>query len=413
MDDNSFTMKRFAGFLICIICCACRNETVSVGMGNLIDLSYAIRHKQPIKLSSIADSATFIPLETREDALIGNKAITFSEEYIFNGDLYFDWEGTFLGKIGREGRGPGEDLYKEVIYLNNHFYSKGSKFIEYDNVGRYTGKERSFYTGGLTDYAIGKLMNVAAFTNTKRQIVVYNYPDSVFFLNTDFNITAGSKVLDYSPGHWINRIDLDLIKFTSRFKDTLLFYNFFNDTIYRVSDSSLVPKWVVHIDQEIRTPNDFLYRYEQLLSAAAQAWLKGNVENSELIQLTDRTHMVLNAQETDHYLFFMLQEVRLYARYRDAKNIHPFMAYYNKATGEIAATEEQGFEDDLTGLGYFLPKYGIHNNKMISTILPHQLHSFIETAREDGKPVNPLLIRLAEKVMPNDNPVLMIVHLKE
>lgn len=39
-------------------------------------------------------------------------------------------------------------------------------------------------------------------------------------------------------------------KYTSYYKDTTLFYNFYTDTVFTVTPTSLMPRWVVELDED-------------------------------------------------------------------------------------------------------------------------------------------------------------------
>jgi len=78
-----------------------------------LDLKEARKHQQEVKLSDICDSLIYIPLETKKECLLGkNASIRIDGDDVFcrysRGLYHFNTDGTFIGQIGKIGRGPGE-----------------------------------------------------------------------------------------------------------------------------------------------------------------------------------------------------------------------------------------------------------------------------------------------------------------
>jgi hypothetical protein len=145
-------------FLLNILFVSCAGSTTSKiesnKVSNIIDLTAGFKNIRLVQLSEIADSVTFIPFETTRQSLMGmgQKNIIFSTSYIFYYDMHFDWTGKYLGSIVKRGQGPFEEPEGGTLaYNNGHFYSKGSKFIEYDQTGKPTGKVRNLY--GAKEFA--------------------------------------------------------------------------------------------------------------------------------------------------------------------------------------------------------------------------------------------------------------------
>lgn len=91
-----------------------------------IDMKGAIGNKQEIKLSEIAQSIRYIPLETTEECLLNTDLkVYYGEEYLFvldekePGNFYrFTKEGKFLNKIGQVGEGPKEYIRSLTFMVN-------------------------------------------------------------------------------------------------------------------------------------------------------------------------------------------------------------------------------------------------------------------------------------------------------
>ena len=149
-------------FLFLLVGCTGQGKETSekVEISNTIDLAAGFDNIQTVKLSEIADSVTFVPFETTSQSLMGvgqRSVMSFSHSYIFYFNMSFDWTGKYWGAIVKRGQGPYEEVEGggTLLYKDNHFYSKGSKFIEYDMTGKPTGKVRNLYAAresGANDF---------------------------------------------------------------------------------------------------------------------------------------------------------------------------------------------------------------------------------------------------------------------
>lgn len=131
--------KNFTCFLIGICLWAC-SLSIKDKEEKIVDLENWV--EKSICFSSFVDSITYIPLETKEECLIGKiRDVILSDSIVFvlNGEqsevLLFDNQGKYLRKISHVGNGPGE-----YTVINQMCYNKkrqsvslaSSKIIEYD-----------------------------------------------------------------------------------------------------------------------------------------------------------------------------------------------------------------------------------------------------------------------------------------
>ena len=114
----------------------------------MVDLTSAIETDETLEFSAIVDSIKYIPLETNDSVLLGNKAyIAYGDSndiFIKNNKLIyrFDTNGRFKNTIGRIGNGPGEfnlihnisvNRYIKEIYL----YVGNNRIVKYKYDGTY------------------------------------------------------------------------------------------------------------------------------------------------------------------------------------------------------------------------------------------------------------------------------------
>lgn len=102
-----------------------------------------------VKLSDIADTVTFIPLETKEESRLGSidKLILENGNYIIvdkqlaSAVFVFDQRGKFLQKIGRKGKAKNEYIeLTDAAVDNDNVYiydARGKKVICYSMDGSY------------------------------------------------------------------------------------------------------------------------------------------------------------------------------------------------------------------------------------------------------------------------------------
>ena len=396
---------------------ACSNkktvEPNPVVLDNIIHLSTAIKNvREEMMLSELVDSVSYVPLETKSNCMLGNtQRFTFSPQYIFYSNYCFDWNGRFLFRIGNQGQGACEDIYvhvADIVYLNNHFYGNASKRIEYDDRGKCTGKELSWYAQKTMDTApVGRMVNKVCFAPAGENLMFYNFPDTVYFINTDYEFVAKRSMMPWNRKGIAP--SMESVKYTSYYKDTTLFYNFYTDTVFTVTPTSLIPRWVVELDEELRFPTRYLYE-DGLLSEAFKCWESGNLENAKMIKLLDHKYMVSGVFETERFVFLLVYESMPFRELRKVPDTPPLIAIYNKRTGETFAVKQ--VVDDLGGMKAFFPSWGAYNEKLLATIWPYKLKEFIEEEQSAGRTVAPQILNLMKRVREDDNPILIIANLK-
>jgi len=390
-----------------------RGNDEIIEISNIIDLTEGFKNIHSVRLSEIVDSITFIPFVTNSQSLMGSaqKRMEFNPQFIFYNNIVFDWEGNYLVSIGRRGNGTFEEPQGvfSVVYKENHFYSKGSKFIEYEMNGKPTGKVRNLYASNefsSTDFLRSGSLFIAG-----DNLAVYNYPTTVYFFNTDFQ-TVSSRVVTNADSlpPYLNQIGDS--KFVTYFNDKVLFYNFMNDTIFYVSDTVMESKWIVNFDEKLRLSTQVMLNFRNLMNDYAIERAGGlSYENTKLVQLTNNKHKVVAVYETESYIFFHMIEIALFAEPRGLTQPLPYIIYYDKKTGKSIRVEGNGFEDDLLDMDYFFPQLGIYDSKLISFIWPFELLDYIEKCKETGRKVNPRLIELSKKIDSEDNPILILAHI--
>jgi hypothetical protein len=155
-------MKQTFLFIVMILplLFACQNQ---VRQSDGIDVERGLQNLTRLKASDFGKTIRYIPLETTDDGLVGNKpVIKVLMNYIVTesqrSSLLFDKkDGRFIAEIGRIGQGPNEytdifswaDEKEEYLYFNR----RPNQLVKYDMRGVYSGRlEFSSLPGSLASY---------------------------------------------------------------------------------------------------------------------------------------------------------------------------------------------------------------------------------------------------------------------
>lgn len=217
-----------------------------------INLIEAIANPKEIKLSEIADSIAYIPLEYVKDNPVGTIVdFKYFSNNIFlhvggsdGGFLRFDSNGKFLNEIGTRGRGPGEYAHgsffsvidnPERFYILCNFVPR--KLLEFDyngklltevmtansSVGKFEAisSNRFLFFSGI-DTSFHYMANLHDRGN--KSLKTINYP---FLLNPDFK-----KIERFRYGGVLSGSYFDGFPLFSDLNSMDTIYSIINDSIY-------------------------------------------------------------------------------------------------------------------------------------------------------------------------------------
>jgi hypothetical protein len=386
---------------------------------------------QPItelNLSMVADSLEYIPLETLSESLIDQiSGVVLTEEFIFlqtlQNVLKFSREGKYISQIGSQGRGPGEYPGLRNISIDNE---KERVFI-YPNWIR----ELLFYTFN------NKYQNKISLFGSYFDLAL-----TVFYIGNDHFIASGVGIwpgefleemflvalLD-STGKIVSKVDSPLMQSADYLNNNNLFYvgtyppSYYDsiglsigwgcDTIYAVSHHGIEPRYILGYGR-YDAPFEIKYGY--------------SFDQDERERIMEKRYgyiWVTRAPiETRDYLFLQF-----------SFNDNLYLAAYSKQSGQTLVFSEKGtvrsglvdysrrhniesfgFKNDLDGGLNFYPRWtNLNSNVWITSYNAFDLMTKLDEIRKrdpENLKNNERLIQLIETLDENDNPVLVVAHLK-
>lgn len=360
-----------------------------------------------VRLNEIADSIYYIPLQSTNGNLLDkirrpSRNIVFGNDRIFVNDgmllLSFDRQGNFLAKYGRQGNGPGE-------------YVKIDMFTVLFN----------FEEVYLLDKSSRNILVYNFDGSFKRNIKLENYAQLMSNLNDEQIVFAYCKGMrDLSDYHALTIHDLDMAHINKKiyfeaereyektkklsasdvstfynFSDTLSYWEYYYDTIWRVVDHHLViPRYKIDVGKD-RLPQEHF-----------QSGFYIGEDINELIEYMKKYIQIDNVIETKNHFFFKVSN--------KAKLAH---ILYDKTTDsakhvKIVDTNHFGTPiiNDMDGGLNFWPEGNVDQDCLYSIIYGYELktkliaNNSLETSFNNEK--------LISNIENMDNPILMVVRLK-
>ena len=343
------------------------------------------------RLSDIIESIEYVPLETTDDVLIGSiipntRGFDVSDNYIVvfcnqqTQVFLFSRDGRFIRRIGRRGQGPGEytmlagvflDEKREQIFVltipqNILVYNLRGEFVRYMPTAHNRGSLTRLHNDHFFFHNSFKMPFVYEIRDINLQLVAEDVTNGLY--RVLFSQGIGSAV-DYL------------------FNDKIHVRPWlFNDTIFSIeNDFSFIPRFVVTAGS--RTPS------VDLLTADKDRFVNrapGYVSISSIRQTANKLLLRYRFQNRTHHVYFDKNTERLF-RFRSESGIP------NDFDGGVDFWPHR--QDNLIWYRFFHAYYLIENSGRI--------------APTGGAAAVQSFNRLIERLDPDDNPVLMIVRIRE
>ena len=397
--------------LVCILFFSCTNQVRKKDPEAIIDLDTLtvlefdknITNWKEKELSEIADSLSYIVLESVEKSTIG-KILQYN---VYN-DLVlvnclssvhaFERNGKYISSIGKQGKGPSEYIYADwVDYFNGYiliasnkkllFYNKHGKYSHYISIPSSCDQMSIIPDGNI---AICKL-NAYGDASFRLKIVddkgvlIEKFPPTEIFPHQNSTMTSMSS----------------FDKNFYRFNNLLHYREKYNDTIFMMNENRLEPKYFIDLGK-FKMPLEHRLEYMKDLTSFGKLASK---------------YLDYRAMESDGFVFIDYHSSsKGYGNYSDGFSI------YNKLTKELIAVGHKkhkkiklGFYNNLDGGMTFKPD-GVTEDGQVAfqLIQAFQFKDFIKSDEflESNNAKHTKLKQLEEGLNINDNPIIVLVHLK-
>jgi hypothetical protein len=353
-----------------------------------IDIQKAYRERKPLNLTDIAEGFNFIQLETTNESIIDDNPTIYSDdEYLISiarkQILLFDREtGKFIREIGRTGNGPDEysTTYSNMPYDERSktvYTTRNLNRVEYD----LNGKVVSVRRGPIQAYDFINIDNkiFASFTDNykgdeKNKMILFDDNDSIIRIFPNYqSFQFKGKFFVFSPNSWFYLLN-----------EELNFCEKFNDTLFAVTQSSLIPRFVFK-------KGEFSFPYE----------LRGDIMNVE-----QKYFSTENISESSRFVFYAFSfNKMIYTALYDKKRRNTTVNNYIGEWGN-----GNGYLNNIDG---FVPlEISSINSKdeLTCTIEAFKIKAWLEKNPEKQLPEN---LRSLKNIVETQNPVVMISQLKK
>jgi len=380
----------------------------------IISFASEIGKEAVVNLSTIADSISYVPLETSDSALLSRLGFYICEKgkiYVQSVDclMVFDIKGNYLRTINRKGRGPQEYLLIKRIEVSqdndNIIILNGiQSLIEYDSTGIFVRKTVPPSVNGFSTFDIYKLSDNLYFSN----LIKHGYMPAFSFVLFD----SLSNIVKMVPNVDIKNSDSSGYKLIPGIMRGVVFartFRFGDNLRYCIAGDT-----VRSIDNKQNTNIEYVYDFGKFGVPMEQTF--------DLITDGTRINLSGNPLEADDFILF-----KIYMRDHAAEPFFPMTitgvrsdvqnqteyAIYDKKKEKLTlmkqpVKEQLGFNNDLDGGPVFWPNYISRDKKMIKLITALE---FLELAN-NPETSSSAMKEVAKNLTEESNPVAVIVRLK-
>ena len=360
-----------------------------------------------LRMSDLIESIEYIPLETTDESILDDNLVyDLNDNHIvagyYNGKAVclFNHKGKFVRTIGQKGAGPEEYLYISQLFIdpNNHYIIviDGLKKIYYNMEGKF------LYSSPLSVDNRDRKNELFFREQFLRVAESYIFRDSTYYVYDIYNQT-GNLVKEAIPSvpislkkdsQWRLSYKCKEINPVYIYQNQLHVREYLNDTVYTINGlNQFIPKYVLNLGKYKITPE-------------IQADIK-NFEN----HINNKVVITEIAETSNKLLMHYFYKWKFHS------------CYYDKKERKVYKFASDGFPNDYDGGIDFLNMYPIYGQKNNYIRTSFQAGEFIDKgekclskkrpAKGPKSAVNRFKDLVMKKVDAEDNPVLMIVKLKD
>jgi len=391
--------------LFVLITDSARDEQQSKTSLQSIDLVANMNNFKQANLSQFGSDIKYIPLETKEDALLRvTSNFDISDKYIVITDgascLLYDLTGRFVRKFGTKGRGPEEYQNISNLTISNEkkiLFTSMQDLFEFNIDGSFSRKYSKFIdpkyylsTWQLVDDSLLLCVfdNLSGQDEFKALLVSKNGVVKQKFRNYEVLENKGSRIFNGIPK-------------TYEFNKSVYLKEQFNDTLFSLNKNyGLIPQFTLNLGK-LKMPPD--------VRVAFSEWTK---------RMNDYV-LINEIFQTPDYLFLNVNlgnkgPVKVLGIFN--KKSKEF--FFGQTTNSENSLSKTGFFNDIDAGPMFFPGKLINDYTMAMIIEAKQLKDYANsTAFKDNVPKYPEKKKqfedLAKSLTEFDNPVLMLVTFKK
>ena len=364
------------------------------------------KSENSVTLSDFCDDCKYVLLDSAlllgriNDISVTNNSFILKDYY--EGILVYDSSGKFINKLGSFGKGPGEYLKYHTVFTNNvndsivYILNAGRQILKYSLSGNFLGSfnikdSLKFYN----IYTINNrtLLLTASISNGSRKYnwcVIDTSGNYIYKKNNYINFKA-TKYSGPSP-----------LTITYKFKNSTFFYDQYNDTLFKIGINTYNPHIIINLENKRLTPS---------------------ISEKETPRYKTQKRFIIPQLffETNRHVFFCY--------YEDMKEKYTLLNKHTKKYSFIKSTIYRGLAtarmrmtNDIDGgipIGCNFKVVSIKGQSyMLIWAYADELKKHVASAAfKNSTPKYPEkkkeLVKLANSLKEDDNPVLMLVKLKD
>lgn len=377
---------------VCLCLLGCKRNVYE--QTDCIRIELPLKQKEnKISLSEIVDSIRYIPLETKNECLIGNIdkiLLTDENEYLIvdkeiSSSIYlFDESGAFLNKIGNRGGASSEYVtIEDVSYCNGNVYvwdSSSRKILIYSKEGGFVSSfDFDYIAYSMVAISEDKFAFCCDYAPNRKlgkkdkypSLIVYNKNKKEVFSYLFFDSTLSPYAYQATLNNLCNNN----------------LYLPLNDTIYKITDAELKRKYVLcYTEGYVKNKKSYIEKSQT-----------ENITTDEAIESYNKDkfpHLITYFECGKIDVFFMRMCDYLYYGF-----YYPDSGIYR----ECSAMKEYPVVNDIDDIAMFSPRYSKENI----------LYSLVEPSRLLESEVSLVeLLRKKMRLQEDSNPVIVKMFMK-
>lgn len=416
-------MKSISLFCLGSILLACGEKPANLGKVVLLEEKIA-SPEESLKTSDCFASITYVPLETTDSSLIGNRPVAVVEgDNVYVGSnksvcLVFDLKtGKFVGSVGSLDKGPQGYRSSTELWVNPesgvvYFPGWKGEFIKYSREGKFLGTQKlpakagdaasysylngntlvahcESFMGKVSDYMLSfdesgeVLKSYPGISRTDSLGGVSDIAGISFYSSSGVGLSRGGVALLKMKEAGKERIVMMQQPVFCHWNGKTFYKDSYNDTVFSLTTEGMTPERILDMGKYRLASEERDSREERKE--------KGNINQ---IMESDRFLMF-------SYFFYPEEEMQVYRGILD------------KATGETkTALFKNGFLDDLNSFMPIHPTMENWDNSLVAFLQPIDILTWFEEHPEEASRLKPEISRLKE-LKEDDNPVLVVAKLKK